>query len=171
MDLAFRFDSPKRYRVSGRKVDEGPNNSKAHKPCIHRIDAIQVGHGSPRDEKWTSEIKFEGYRCIAVKPGREVRSFSRHEKVFKKRFPSVTTALASLYGDFVLDGELVAFDPKGRPSFQILPNNLSHALSVDLYCFDLLNRDGGTLVSVWINGAPSSPRTITKSHRRLVRQT
>jgi ATP-dependent DNA ligase len=65
-------------------------------------------------------------------------------------FPGVTTALTSLDGDFILDGELIAFDPKGRPSFQILQNNLSHALPVYFYCFDLLNRDGETLVSVWI---------------------
>ena len=63
----------------------------------------------PTDEKWTFEIKFDGYRRIAVKRGREVTCFSRHEKMFKKRFPGVTTALASLDGDFILDGELVAF--------------------------------------------------------------
>jgi ATP-dependent DNA ligase len=107
----------------------------------------------PTDEKWTFEIKFDGYRCIAVKRGREVTCFSRREKVFKKRFPGVTTALASLDGDFILDGELIAFDPKGRPSFQILQNNLSHALPVCFYCFDLLNRNGETLVSVWIERA------------------
>ena len=56
-------------------------------------------------------------------------------------------ALASLDGDFVLDGELVALDSKGRPSFQILQNNLSRTLPVYFYCFDLLNRDGETLVS------------------------
>ena len=56
-------------------------------------------------------------------------------------------ALASLDSDFVLDGELVALDSKGRPSFQILQNNLSRTLPVYFYCFDLLNRDGETLVS------------------------
>ena len=60
----------------------------------------------PASEKWTFEIKFDGYRCIAVKRGREVTLFSRHKKVLNKRFPSVVEALASLGGDFVLDGEL-----------------------------------------------------------------
>ena len=101
----------------------------------------------PAGEKWTFEIKFDGYRCIVVKRAREVTLFSRHKKVLNRRFPGVVEAIASLEGDFVLDGELVALDPQGRPSFQILQNNLSRTLPVYFYCFDLLNRDGETLVS------------------------
>src|SRR4029077_3834127 len=71
-------------------------------------------------EKWTFEIKFDGYRCIAVKRGKEVTLFSRRRRVLNKRFPGVVDAFASLDGDFVLDGELVALASKGRPSFQIL---------------------------------------------------
>ena len=82
-----------------------------------------------------------------MKRGRQVTLFSRNEKVLNKRFPKIVQALASLDGDFVLDGELVALDSKGRPSFQILQNNLSRTLPVYFYCFDLLNRDGETLVS------------------------
>ena len=102
----------------------------------------------PEDEKWTFEIKFDGYRCIAVKCGREVTLFSRHQKMLNKRFPKVVEALASLGGDFVLDGELVALDSQGRPSFQLLQNNLSRALPVYFYAFDLLNRDGELLVNL-----------------------
>ena len=58
----------------------------------------------PADEKWTFEIKFDGYRCIALKRGREVTLFSRNQKVLNKRFPKVVETLASLKGDFVLDG-------------------------------------------------------------------
>ena len=102
----------------------------------------------PAGENWTFDIKFDGYRCIVVKRGREVTLFSRHEKVLNKRFPGVVDALASLDGDFVLDGELVALDSKGRPSFQILQNNLSRTLPVYFYCFDLLNRDGELLINL-----------------------
>ena len=64
----------------------------------------------PSGDKRTFEIKFDGYRCIAVKREREIMLFSRNQKVLNKRFPRVVEALATLEGDFVLDGELVAFD-------------------------------------------------------------
>jgi ATP-dependent DNA ligase len=96
----------------------------------------------------TFEIKFDGYRCVAVKRGSEVTLLSRNEKVLNKRFPKVVDALAPLGGDFVLDGELVAFDPQGRPSFQLLQNNQSRALPIYFYAFDLLNRDGELLVNL-----------------------
>ena len=102
----------------------------------------------PAGGNWTFEIKFDGYRCIAVKRGREVTLFSRHKKVLNKRFPGVVEALASLKNDFVVDRELVALDAQGRPSFQVLQNNLSRSLSVYFYCFDLLNRNGETLASL-----------------------
>ena len=57
-------------------------------------------------------------------------------------------ALATLDGDFVLDGELVALDSQGRPSFQVLQNNLSRSLPVYFYCFDLLNLDGETFMTL-----------------------
>ena len=41
----------------------------------------------PTDEKWTFEIKFDGYRCIAVKRAKDVMLFSRHEKVLKQTLP------------------------------------------------------------------------------------
>ena len=73
-----------------------------------------------------------------MKRGGEVTLFSRHKKILNRRFPSVVEALASLGGDFVLDGELVAIDPQGRPSFQLLQNNLSRALPVYFYAFEFM---------------------------------
>jgi bifunctional non-homologous end joining protein LigD len=71
----------------------------------------------PTDQRWTFEIKFDGYRCIAVKHGREVTLFSRNQKVLNKRFPKVVEALASLAGDFVLDGNWSPWIRKGDRPF------------------------------------------------------
>ena len=101
----------------------------------------------PTGEKWTFEIKFDGYRCIVVKRGSQVTLYSRNEKVLNNRFPKLVGALASLDGDFVLDGELVALDTKGRPSFQVLQGSHSRELPVYFYAFDLLNRNAELLLS------------------------
>jgi bifunctional non-homologous end joining protein LigD len=75
-----------------------------------------------------------------------VTLFSRNQNVLNKRFPNVVEALATLPGDFAIDGEIVALDAQGRPSFQLLQNNVSRPLDVYFYAFDLLNRDGEELV-------------------------
>ena len=79
----------------------------------------------PAGETWAFEVKLDGYRCIAVKRGTDVTLFSRHKKVLNRRFPGVVEAFASLEGDFVLDGEVVALDSQGRPSFQLVQNIIS----------------------------------------------
>ena len=72
----------------------------------------------PAGEKWTFEIKFDGYRCIAVKRGSEVTLFLATRKVLNNPFPKVVNALASLGCDFVRDGELVALDSQGSLPFR-----------------------------------------------------
>ena len=104
----------------------------------------EVKHGRPK--RWGLQnpdtwIKFDGYRCIAVKGGREITLFSRNQKVLNKRFQGVTTALASLEGDSILYGELVALDSQGRPSFQMLQASPSQSLPIYFYVFDVLNQN------------------------------
>jgi bifunctional non-homologous end joining protein LigD len=70
---------------------------------------------------WSYELKFDGYRAIALKGGDEVRLLSRNQKDLGKKFSAVTQAVAELdCRDAILDGEIVALDESGRPSFQLL---------------------------------------------------
>ena len=69
---------------------------------------MQARHGAAVSDKWIHEIKFDGYRCIAVKRRDEVTLFSRHEKMLNKRFPAVVDVLTAVKGDFVRDGEVIA---------------------------------------------------------------
>ncbi|MGA7881152.1 MAG: hypothetical protein WCD63_09825 [Terrimicrobiaceae bacterium] len=64
----------------------------------------EVKHGA-RGEKWTFEIKFDGYRCIAVKRGPEVTLFSRHQKVLNNIFQVLRPLSPRLMATFVLDGD------------------------------------------------------------------
>jgi ATP-dependent DNA ligase len=63
---------------------------------------------------------------------------SRNNEDFCGRYPGVVTALAKLPDDTVIDGELVAFDHDGRPSFNALQNYGSAPAPVVYYAFDVM---------------------------------
>ena len=100
----------------------------------------------PEDGAWTFEIKFDGYRCIAVKQGADVTLFSRNHKKLNDRFPGIVEALGEMPGDFAVDGEIVAFDAHGRPAFQLLQNSQSAKPPIFFYAIDLLNFEGEELL-------------------------
>jgi bifunctional non-homologous end joining protein LigD len=92
------------------------------------------------------EVKFDGYRALAFKGGKDVRLISRNNKALN--YPQVTDALKLLPTEHaILDGEIVALDEKGRTSFQLLQNYRSSEESVLLvyYVFDLLSLEGKDL--------------------------
>jgi bifunctional non-homologous end joining protein LigD len=67
---------------------------------------------------WVFEIKYDGVRVIAERHGEEVRMLGRSGEDITARYPEIAEALRGLVvEDFVLDGEIVAYDESGRPSF------------------------------------------------------
>lgn len=96
----------------------------------------------PDDGEWLFEIKFDGYRCLALKDGKKVRLLSRNNKSLAHRFPKLVKAMAALPGDFTIDGEVVAVDEEGKHSFRLLQNDTTSTPPVLFYCFDLLNLNG-----------------------------
>ncbi|RYD31991.1 MAG: hypothetical protein EOP86_16685 [Verrucomicrobiaceae bacterium] len=100
----------------------------------------------PEGEEWTYELKFDGYRCLAVKAGRRASLISRNGKSLNARFPALVKAMRSLEGGFLIDGEVAALDAEGRPSFQLLQNSRGKNAGVFFYAFDLLHADGESLM-------------------------
>jgi bifunctional non-homologous end joining protein LigD len=77
----------------------------------------------PSGPEWEYEVKWDGYRILAVKSGSNVQLFSRRRTSFTDRFEPVTKAVAGIHAvTAVLDGEVVATDARGQPSFQELQN-------------------------------------------------
>ncbi len=92
----------------------------------------------PSGEEWLYELKLDGYRAVAFKRGGIVHLRSRNDKDFNSRYPAIAKALQKLPDDTVIDGELVAFDADGRPSFNALQNYGSSAVPVIYYVFDVM---------------------------------
>ncbi len=93
----------------------------------------------PGGPGWTYEIKWDGYRAIADKHAATVRLTSRHQKNLTGDYPSVVAALQTVTEDrIVLDGEIVALDQQGRPSFQALQHRSMRGLVLAYVAFDLL---------------------------------
>jgi len=93
---------------------------------------------------WLYEIKFDGYRAIAVKSGGRLNLFSRRRNSFNGQYSLVFEALADLHDNTVIDGEVVAMDESGRPDFNLLQHYRAEAVRIHYFVFDLLvynNRD------------------------------
>ncbi len=142
----FQFGSPKDIEQAEAKTTKGKTIRKRTEPAFIEPMRCKSVTALPGGEKWTFEIKFDGYRCIAVKRGREVTLFSRHKKVLNRCFPG--GGAGPLDSDFVLDGELVALDSQGRPSFQMLQASPSQLPPIHFYAFDLLSGNAKLLVEL-----------------------
>jgi DNA ligase D-like protein (predicted ligase) len=92
----------------------------------------------PAGPGWEYELKFDGYRAIAFKTRNRVRLLSRNGKDFAQRYPALVSALEPLPNETVVDGEIVALDESGRPSFNLLQNYATCEYRLAFYLFDLL---------------------------------
>ncbi|MGA7214831.1 MAG: non-homologous end-joining DNA ligase [Terrimicrobiaceae bacterium] len=100
---------------------------------------------SPPHGDWVYEIKFDGFRALALKGGNETRLLSRNEKDFGGKFPEVIESISELnVRDAIIDGEIVALDEKGLSSFQLLQafELGKERPPIFFYAFDLLRLDG-----------------------------
>lgn len=104
----------------------------------------------PEGDHWRYEVKWDGYRCIAVVEQAKVKLWSRNERDLGRRFPVLVEALAKLpCRSAVLDGEVLVLDETGKPDFEAL-QYFQPASSPRLYfyAFDLLHLEGVDLTGL-----------------------
>lgn len=105
----------------------------------------------PTGEEWLHEIKYDGYRMMAVLRGGRARLITRNRKDWTGSFPTLTEEMERWpETTAILDGEVVALDEKGISDFQRLQNALSGEERARLvyFVFDLLYLDGWDLSPV-----------------------
>jgi bifunctional non-homologous end joining protein LigD len=113
-----------------------------------------AGGASDLDDEhdWAFEMKWDGYRAVVYIDHGTVRLFSRNGNDLTDTFPELAQPLLDAVGaeSAVLDGEVVAIDKKGRPSFHLLQSraglsedeSAARSASIELMLFDLLELEG-----------------------------
>ena len=96
----------------------------------------------PEGDRWQYEIKYDGYRALAFKAGGKLHLRSRNDKDFAIRYARVVNGLAKLPDETMIDGEVVALDESGRPSFNTLQNYGPSETPVFFYVFDVMVLEG-----------------------------
>jgi len=104
--------------------------------------------------EWLFEIKWDGYRAVAFIDNGKVRLVSRNQNELTQRYPELKDLAKFVKAKAaILDGEVVALDDQGRPSFSLMqqrtgfrPGGKRAASNADVrviyYAFDLLYLDG-----------------------------
>ena len=121
--------------------------------AIHPMLAMSIE--KPFDSPdWLFEIKWDGYRAIAFIQDSKVRLVSRNQNELTHRYPELKDLPKSVKAkNAILDGEVVALDDQGRPSFSLMqqrtgfrPGGKRGPVNGDVpvlyYAFDLLYLDG-----------------------------
>jgi bifunctional non-homologous end joining protein LigD len=109
--------------------------------------AAQTVKDLPEGDQWIYEAKLDGYRGLLIKGGPQIEIRSRNNKDLTPMYPNIASAGLRLKSDqVVLDGEIVALDQDGRPSFQALQHRGSYpGHQIVFYAFDILHFDGEDL--------------------------
>jgi DNA ligase D-like protein (predicted ligase) len=114
---------------------------------IETMDCLPVAK-LPEGPGWTYEIKLDGYRLEVVRSAGKTTLYSRRQNVFNLKFHYIATALQDLPDGTVIDGELVALGPDGRPDFNLLQNFRSAESRIMYYAFDVLVHEGRRLTEL-----------------------
>jgi len=99
---------------------------------------LQRSSELPDGPEWLRELKLDGYRAVALKSEGKIHLRSRNDNDFNPKYPAIVKALSGLPDETVIDGEIVALNDLGRPSFNLLQNYGSSKGPILYYVFDMM---------------------------------
>ena len=134
-----------RTKRSPKKANRMPDPSgltgarQARQPATLKPQLATLGSAAPTGDLWVHELKFDGYRMLAIFKKGKVRLLTRRGNDWTHRFGAVVDALEDLgIDEAILDGEIVSLDAHGISNFQQLQNQLKRGDDSTLayYLFD-----------------------------------
>jgi bifunctional non-homologous end joining protein LigD len=119
---------------------------------------------------WLYEIKWDGYRALALLNGGEIELKSRNDKSFNDKFYPVYHALQDWHVNALVDGEIVVLKENGHSDFSALQDWRSEADGDLLYfLFDLLWMNGKDLRSLPLRDRKEILKTIVPADDPILR--
>jgi bifunctional non-homologous end joining protein LigD len=137
--------------AKGKPVALPRKGCKVALPKFRTPQLAMLVDGVPGGSGWLHEVKYDGYRAqVAVASGR-AKVFTRTGLDWTDRFASIAEAAGALpVSSALIDGEIVALDDAGKPSFARLQSVLKKKTpaQLTLFAFDLLDQDGDDLTKL-----------------------
>ena len=122
-----------------------PKRSARHaSPAFVPPQLATLESAPPEGDAWVHEIKFDGYRIIAVLKNGKAKLYTRNRNDWTAKYARTAQAIEQLgLKDAVLDGELVALDEEGEASFSRMQAATDDpSIPLVYHLFDLLNVEG-----------------------------
>jgi bifunctional non-homologous end joining protein LigD len=153
------------FKTSGKnwmihRMDPAQDPDRQPMPGFFEPMMAKVGERPPTpDAAWGFEFKWDGIRALAFVDGGRVRLLSRSGEDVTPRYPEVHPMGRALGSqDVILDGEVVALDEKGRPSFEEIQQRMGlnsesevrrkmKEVPVTYMIFDLVWQEGHSLLA------------------------
>ena len=129
-----------RSNRGGQKGGRGKRKASAAPPPFQEPQLATLVDEVPAGESWIHEYKYDGYRLLLAVGDGVATAWTRNGKDWSDKFKALVKAAAKLPAGCLIDGEAVAVDEKGKPSFQLLQSTLKEQKGANLvfYAFDLL---------------------------------
>ena len=129
-----------RSNRGGQKGGRGKKKAGKAPPPFQEPQLATLVDEVPTGSDWLYEYKYDGYRLLLAVGDGVATAWTRKGKDWSDKFKALVKAAANLPAGCLIDGEAVALDENGKPSFQLLQSTLKDRKGANLvfYAFDLL---------------------------------
>lgn len=127
------------------KEEKKTSKKLPFKKCSPQL--AKLSNSIPKGKEWLFEIKHDGYRVVSYVENGKVTMLSRNNLQYTNKFKNIVKILKQIDRySFVVDGEVVVFDEKGKSDFSLLQDSIKHNKNNFCYViFDLLALNGEDL--------------------------
>ncbi len=129
-----------RSNRGGQKGGRGKKKKSKAPPPFQEPQLATLVDQVPPGDSWIHEYKYDGYRLLLAIGDGVATAWTRNGKDWSDKFKALVKAATKLPARCLIDGEAVAIDKNGKPSFQLLQSTLKDQKGANLvfYAFDLL---------------------------------